>query len=363
MSLTDFLKHLNGMEPTAPNSPQNLFSFFEMTPDLLCIVNKEGFLKKINDAVAEKLGYTREELFAKPVSAFIYPEDLELTMRKRDSLLNGKELTNFENRYVTKDGNIIWLQWTSFYISDLEFVCAIAKDITERKNREIEIEEKYKKFKALSRHFKNRIEKDRKKISIELHEEIAQLASVVLMDLSTIKKNIPNGPAFLVSRIEHASDITKLLIQTTQKIAFEMSPYMLDQFGLDETLKWLCKDFSVLNHIPCDYESDYDERGLTYEIKMDFFRICQESLSNVMNHASARSVKISIKDEQSVVRLCITDDGRGFEAKKQLQTSGLTNMRERVTSINGKLIIQSIHHKGTTINVTVPRPIPTMIPS
>jgi PAS domain S-box-containing protein len=351
------------MELIAPNPPQNLFSFFEMTPDLLCVVNKEGFLIKINDAVVEKLGYTREELFAKPVSAFIYPEDQQLTSRKRDSLLNGNDLTNFENRYVAKNGNIIWLHWTSFYISDLEIVCAIAKDITERKNKEIEIEEKYKKFKALSGHFKNRIEKDRKNFSIELHEEIAQLASVILMDLNTIKKNISGLPEFLINKIEHASDISKLLIQTTRKIAFEMSPYMLDQFGLDETLKWLCNDFSLINRIPCDFESDYDEKILTHEIKMDFFRICQESLSNVMNHASAHSVKISIKDEQNILRLSITDDGRGFEPDKQLQTSGLTNIRERVASINAKLIIQSALHEGTSISVTLPRLISAILTS
>ncbi|MEO9052303.1 MAG: PAS domain S-box protein [Ginsengibacter sp.] len=345
------------MESTVSNSSANLFSFFEMTPDLLCVVNKEGFLIKINDAVVEKLGYTREELIAKPVSAFIFPEDLELTLRKRDSLLNGHELINFENRYVTKDGNIIWLNWTSFYMPDLEIVCAIAKDITDRKNKQIEIEEKYKKFKALSDHFKRKIEKDRKTFSIELHEELAQLASVILMELHIIKKNIPDVSEFLASRIEHASAISKLLIQTTRKIAFEMSPYMLDQFGLDETLKWLCNDLSLLNHIRCDFESDYDERGLSQEIKLDFFRICQESLSNVMNHAFARSVKISIKDEQNILRLSITDDGRGFDAEKQLQTSGLTNIRERVASINGKLIIQSVLQEGTSISVTIPRPV------
>lgn len=345
------------MEPTSPNSQQNLFSFFEMTPDLLCVANKEGFLIKINDAVVDKLGYTREELFERPVSAFIYPEDLELTLSKRQGLLKGNELINFENRYVTKDGNIIWLHWTSFYISDLEIVCAIAKDITERKNKDIEIEENYKKFKALSGHFKNRIEKDRKNFSIELHEEIAQLASVILMDLGIIKKNLPDLPESLMNRIQHASDVSKLLIQSTRKIAFEMSPYMLDQLGLDETLKWLCNDFSLINQIPCDFEGDFDERGLTHEIKMDFFRICQESLSNVMNHASARSVKISIKDEQNILRLTITDDGKGFDAEKQLQTSGFSNIRERVASINGKLIIQSAIHQGTSVNVTVPRPL------
>ena len=343
------------MEPPVSNSSQDMFSFFEMTPDLVCLVSKEGFLKKVNNAVIEKLGYTKEELFAKPVSAFIFPDDLPITRIKRESLLDGNELTDFENRYVTKDGKIIWLYWTSVYMPDMEIVFAIAKDITERKIKEKEIEEKYKKFKGLSDHFKSTIEKDRKYFSIGLHEELAQLASVIMMDLHTIKRNIPEPSGLLKSRIEHASDISKLLIQTIRKIAFEMSPYMLDQFGLNETLKWLCNDFTVHNHIPCEFESDYDESELTQEIKMDFFRICQESINNVINHASARSVKISIKNEHNTLQLSIIDDGRGFDVEKQLQTSGLTSIRERVASINGKLNIQSMLDKGTTISVIVPR--------
>lgn len=343
------------MRSTVSNSQHDLFSFFEMTPDLVCMVSKEGFFKNINNSVVEKLGYTKEELFAKPVSAFIFSKDLEITRIKRDSLLNGNELVNFENRYVTKNGEIIWLHWTSFYIQDLEIVFAIAKDITERKIKEKEIEKKYKKFKGLTEHFKSRIEKDKKYFSVELHEELAQLVSVIKMDLHTIKSNIPDLSGVLKSRIEHASDISNLLIQTIRRIAFEMSPYMLDQFGLNETLKLLCNDFTTLNHIPCYFESDYDEKELTQEIKMDFFRICQEALSNVMNHASASSVKISIKDMGNILQLSIKDDGKGFKVGKQLRTSGLTNIHERVASVNGKLTIQSKVQNGTNVRVTIPK--------
>ncbi|HJY22025.1 MAG TPA: ATP-binding protein, partial [Hanamia sp.] len=103
------------------------------------------------------------------------------------------------------------------------------------------------------------------------------------------------------------------------------------------------------------FEGDYNEADLTQEIKIDFFRICQESLSNVMHHAEAYSVKISIKDMGNTIRLSVTDDGKGFEVKKQLKISGITNMRERVASINGKLIIQSKIGEGTNVSVTIPK--------
>ena len=112
--------------------------FFEMTPDLVCIASKEGYFKKVNRAVIDTLGYEPEELFARPISSFIYPEDQELTHRERMRLIKGAPLLDFQNRYVTKSGAIIWLHWTSIYLPDKEFVFAIAKDVTERKKAEQE---------------------------------------------------------------------------------------------------------------------------------------------------------------------------------------------------------------------------------
>ena len=138
------------------------FAFFDMTPDLICVAGKDGFFKKINPAVINKLGYTKEELLSRPVFSFMHPEDRERTGREREKLLEGENLLNLQNRYCTKNGEVIWLEWTSVYVPDKEIVFAIAKDITSRKLMEQEIEEKYKKFKSLATHFKNTIEKDRK---------------------------------------------------------------------------------------------------------------------------------------------------------------------------------------------------------
>jgi len=338
---------------TLLNSELEMFTFFEMTPDLVCIVGKDGFFRKVNPAVISKLGYTKEELFASPVSSFIHPEDKDLTSRERTALLAGKALVNLQNRYITKKGDIIWLAWTSIYFSDKEIVFAIAKDITESKQTEKNIEEKYKKFKGLANHFKSIIEEDRKYLAVELHEELAQLAAVIKMDIEVIRDKEPGLSTASKSRMEHAIVVTGLLINTIRRISFSISPTMLEDLGLDETLKWHCREFSILNGIPCLFESAYAEADLTQEIKLDFFRICQESLSNVMYHAQATSVKISIEDKGDEICLTITDDGKGFDSTQQKQASGLVSMRERAASINGQLTIQSEIGKGTLVYVAI----------
>ena len=110
--------------------------FFELSPDLLCIGGFDGYFKKINPAVAKTLGYTEEELLSAPINSFIHPDDRHITTQKRRGQINGEPLLNFENRYLAKDGSVIWLSWTSVPIKRDNVVFAIAKNITYRKQLE-----------------------------------------------------------------------------------------------------------------------------------------------------------------------------------------------------------------------------------
>lgn len=338
---------------TVKNAALESFPFFERTPDMVCIANKEGFFERVNAAVIEKLEYTEEELFTSPIYTFIHPDDRYLTSQERTRLLDGKPLINFQNRYVTKTGKTIWLDWTSIYFPDKEVVFAIAKDITVRKQIEKEIEEDYKKMKTLASHFKSRIEKDRKYFAAALHEEIAQLASVVKMDIDWLNIHMPDLSGLAKKRIDHVLAVSDLMIDKIRKISFSISPYMLDNIGLDATLQWLCKEFTIQHNIPCRYESNYNETSINREMQLDFFRICQEALTNILLHAQASSVRISIDEIDHTINLLIIDDGKGFIVDGSKQTSGLTGIRELAASINAQLTIESNIGKGTTVRVTV----------
>jgi len=108
--------------------------FFELSPDLLCIAGFDGYFKKINPSVSITLGYTNEELFASPINSFIHPDDHAITALKRMELYKGQPILNFENRYLTKSGEIVLLSWTSMPIKRDELVFAIAKNVTFKKH-------------------------------------------------------------------------------------------------------------------------------------------------------------------------------------------------------------------------------------
>lgn len=327
-----------------------MLDLFERTLDLVCIVDKPGWFKKINPAVIKTLGYSEAELFARPVSALIHPEDKKMTASKRSQLLNNTPLLNFQNRYISKSGDVVWLEWTSVYIPEKEVVFAIAKNITKRKEVEIEIEENYKKYKTLATHFKQHIEKDRKHFATELHEELAQIAAVVKMDIEWVASQQQNEIS--EKRIRHALSTSQLLIDKIRKLSYSINPERIGELGLDNVLRSLCYEFSEHTGITCSYKSSFIENGLDYEVQLDLLRICQEALLNVMHHAEATEVKIELEEKKNKIELSVTDNGKGFEHENR-QSFGLRSMQGRAASINGNLKIESDRSKGTRVSVSV----------
>jgi len=334
------------------NEEYAMLDLFERTPDLVCIVDKPGWFKKVNPAVIKTFGYTEEELFSRPVSALIHPEDKEITSRQRSRLLNNEPLLNFQNRYLTKSGEVVWLEWTSVYLPEKEIVFAIAKNITRRKHAEIEIEENYKKYKELTTHFKQHVEKDRQFFAVELHEELAQLATVIKIDLETIALQKNKSGEASQKTIEHGLTTAQLLINKIRKLSYSMNPARISELGLDTVLNTLCYEFFSMTGIRCLYKSSFSENDINYEAKLDLLRICQEALLNVMHHAQATEVKITIAKRKNSIELSVADNGKGFEHKAR-QNFGLRNMRGRAASINGELSIESKESKGTKVSVRI----------
>jgi PAS domain S-box-containing protein len=109
---------------------------FEFSLDLLCIAGLDGYLKRVNPAFEETLGYTSEELLEKPFIEFVHPEDRAATLREMESLRRGVRTVYFEKRYVRKDGSVIWLAWKTVPVVEEDLVYATARDVTERKRDE-----------------------------------------------------------------------------------------------------------------------------------------------------------------------------------------------------------------------------------
>jgi len=325
---------------------------FDRTLDLVCFVNKEGWFQQVNPSVMNTLGYTKEELFSQPVAALIHPDDRKRTANVRSKLLSNEPLVNFQNRYLAKNGSIVWLQWTSVYIPEREIVFAIAKNITATKNIEFETEQNFRKYKELTQHFKDLVEKDKQYFAEELHEELGQLATVIKMDMEWVHSLsiLPDEAA--QKRLRQATATVQLLIDKIRKLSYSINPAQVDELGLHIVLRSMCREFAAHCGIKCSYEGAFDENALSREIKLDLLRICQEALANVRKHAQATKVSLRLIQKKKKIELCVRDNGKGFEQESK-QTFGFKNMHRRAASINGELVIKSRKRKGTTVTVTV----------
>lgn len=218
---------------------------------------------------------------------------------------------------------------------------------------EEELRDKNKELQELARHLQNVREDERKLLAREVQEELGQLAAALKMDVDWLALNLADIPETQQKRMAHASNTAKTIIQTIRKIASALRPSMLDELGLNASLEWLCKEFISKHGVQCRYDPAYNDEGLSIEIKTAFFRITQEALRNIADHAQADRVRVSAEVNENEIRLQVTDNGRGFDPTQQKSTMGIVSMRERAMAINGSLEITSKPGEGATVLVVV----------
>jgi PAS domain S-box-containing protein len=139
-ALTQYIELLKKLELTIASELSRkkieieLTQIFDFTPDLICMAGFDGYIKRINPAGLALLGYSLEEILSRPISSFLHEQDRLLTRDNQLKLYNGENLRNFENRYITREGKVVWLSWTSTSLPEQGIVYAVAKNITEEKN-------------------------------------------------------------------------------------------------------------------------------------------------------------------------------------------------------------------------------------
>ncbi len=123
-----------GSELSRKKTKIELEQIFNYTPDIICIVGFDGYIKRINPAGLDLFGYSLEEVRSRPIQSFVHKEDQPQSERNLSSLYEGNNLKNFENRFITKEGKVVWLSWTATTLPEQSIIYAVAKDVTEDKN-------------------------------------------------------------------------------------------------------------------------------------------------------------------------------------------------------------------------------------
>ena len=202
-------------------------------------------------------------------------------------------------------------------------------------------------------------EEERTRIARELHDELGQILAILKLDLAwlygktkTKTKTIEDARKKIKAMIGYVDQT----IDHIRAIVSELRPSILDEMGLPAAVEWQVSQFQERSGIRFIFECSREDFNLEPDIAAALFRIVQEALTNAMRHAQARQVRVSMKAAGGVLRIAITDNGKGV-SRQQLndrRSFGIIGMRERVHRIGGEFNIFSGPGRGTRLEIAAP---------
>ncbi len=331
--------------------------------DAIIMIDTQGRITFWNPQAEKIFGWKENDIMGKRLSETIIPD--KYRERHENGLKHylqtgeGPVLNKLiEITSLNSDGKEFPIELSIIPVEqgDEKFFCAFIRDISGRKRAEEKLKQSHEELRQLTSHLQNIREEERTNIAREVHDELGQQITCIKMDVSWLLKRIKTEDAQEKEKIRAIPELLDHTSKTVRKIATELRPSILDDFGLIEALEWQSGEFEKRSGIKIKFHSEVRDVPIGQRIATSLFRIYQESLTNVARHANATEVlaKISLQDDELV--LTISDNGKGFDVTSSghKKTLGLLGMRERTVMIGGKYEIVSMPGKGTTITVMVP---------
>ena len=237
-------------------------------------------------------------------------------------------------------------------IGGKDYLQSITWDITERRQAEIKLMRSESQLRLLSQRVLHVQEEERTRIACELHDQLSQELVALKIEAVLLAEQLTDNSK-LHERALAFQNLAGRLINTTNRLSFELRPAILDKLGLHRAIQWCAEDFEHRTGISCPTEFINADLKVPRETATTAYRILQEALTNVRRHARASQVKVSVSQEDNSLILSVIDNGIGMDIL-QLDDGaslGLMGMRERANIVGGTFHINSETGKGTSIRV------------
>jgi PAS domain S-box-containing protein len=314
----------------------------------------DGRVQLVNREWERTFGWSFEELGQHngDILTEVYPDPIH--RRRAQAVIADAENEWRDFKSKTRDGQIIDTTWAVTRLSDGTSV-SIGQNISERKRAEEE-------RKRLLQRLMTAHEDERRYLSRELHDNLGQYLSALLIGLESLAR-LPELPAAASNQLSYLTETTKQFELDVHSVALELRPTTLDDLGLEAALSSFARDWAKRHEhkIRIEYNSSgfaNPDKRLAFDVEVAIYRVVQEALTNVARHSNAEVVSIILERDNRQVRVTIEDDGVGFDVEKLMSSPlenrrlGLRGMQERVQMLDGEFKIDS--GAGTTIVVTIP---------
>ena len=322
-------------------------------------IHQNGKLIFVNDKFAEMHGYKPEELLRKSHLLLVHPDQKKNMKGMASKRLKGKSVPQqYEVQRITKDGKTIWCEMMATLIEykGKPAIMGNLIDITERKLAEVAIKQSEEQLRNLTTYLQKIGEVERTNIAREIHDELGLGLTVLKIDLSWLRKRLPENEIPLHEKAETMTQLIDKTIQTVKKISTELRPGLLDDLGLAAAIEWQAEEFQKRTGIQCKITIDPKDVTFDRDRNTAIYRIFQETLTNVARHAQATEVDVSLRQRDGQLELIVRDNGRGITEKELAnpRSFGLIGIRERVKIFSGINIIKGVPGKGTKVTVRMP---------
>jgi signal transduction histidine kinase len=212
----------------------------------------------------------------------------------------------------------------------------------------------YVELKELSARVVQAQEEERRSLSRELHDEVGQALSAVLVELRNLSTGLAGRSEDQSRRhVETIKGLVEGTVRVVRNMALLLRPSMLDDLGLIPALKWQAREASKSTGMDVAITAELDSDEMPDEYKTCIYRVVQEALHNCARHSRATKVRIRVEQAQDRLRLNIEDDGQGFDVE-HTKGLGLVGIQERVSRLGGTFDVQSRPGRGTTLSIELP---------
>jgi signal transduction histidine kinase len=210
----------------------------------------------------------------------------------------------------------------------------------------------------LSRQLMKAQEQERSRLARELHDDLSQKMSFLAMDLARLRDTLPEDDAEARTQVRGLQDAVRTLGRDVQGISHRLHSSRLDYLGLSEASGRLCREMATRHGLDIEYAHDQVPAELGDGVAISLFRVLQEALSNSVKHSGAHRCAVTLRGTDGMLKLDVVDDGRGFDAAAARRGNGLglISMQERLSLVDGAIVVESRPGAGTAIRATVPLP-------
>ena len=299
-----------------------------------------------NDALLNVSGYTKVELLNKNLQIFIGARTNKTEWLKIKNAIENKESCEIEVISYKKNKNIFWNNMCISPVIDNKgnytHCIAVLRDVTLRKQKD----------RDLTLAIINTQEKERYQIGAELHDNVNQILAGTLLSLGMAQEKIVKEK---VPHIEQSIEYIHLVIKEIRRLSHWLAPVGLDDNSLIESFEKLLRNININNQYIINFTGDkICDIAISSNIQLNLYRILQEQITNIIKHAIADKIDITLKKVKNFIILNIQDNGIGLNTEKYQRGIGLNNIKKRVELLSGNFTLTSSLGSGCEIDIKIP---------